>query len=291
MARTLTTVVGLAVLAGGVAPARAADTIVVKPARGVEAPVGKDKRVDHTVWHKLLKRYVDAQGRVDYRAWKKQGRPTLDRYLQSLAAVKPAALADKNERLAFWINAYNALTIKGMLHFYPTTSIKKHTSVLWGFHFFDDVRLVVAGAERSVDHIEHKILRKMQEPRIHFAIVCASTGCPRLRAEAYTGPTVQTQLASAARDFFNTRKHFRIDRAKRTVWFSKILKWFGADFGGTDQKLLRYAARQVLNPADRAFLQGPDLDVEFLDYDWSINKQPKKKSAKTPDPKPGSAKR
>jgi hypothetical protein len=255
------------------AGARAEDAIVVKPAEAVPSLAGADRRVDHSAWHRLLQQYVDAKGLVDYRTWKATDRPALDRYLQGLAKVDPAKLADKSERLAFWINAYNALTIKGMLKFHPTPSIKKHTAVLWGFHFWDDVRLTVGGTERSLDHIEHQILRTMDEPRIHFAIVCASMSCPRLRNAAYTGPKLEAQLAAAAREFFTDRKHFRVTASSTTVYASSILKWFRADFGGTDATLLAFARKWTTDPARRALLERPGLTIDWLDYDWSINEQ------------------
>jgi len=253
--------------------ARADDAVVVKPVRAVASLVTGEKRVDHAAWQGLLTKYVNAAGLVDYKTWKAKDAATLDRYLQGLAKVDPAKLADTPERLAFWINAYNALTIKGMLKFYPTKSIKKHTSRLWGFHFWDDVRIAVGGTERSLDHIEHKILRKQSEPRIHFAIVCASKGCPRLRNSAYTGPKLESQLADAAREFFASSKHFRVTVGSTTVKASKILDWFGADFGGSTRKILDYARAYVADPAVKAWLARADLELAWLDYDWAINQQ------------------
>jgi hypothetical protein len=272
--RRLLTPAALLCLAAG---AWAEEAIVVAPATAVPSLAGAGKRVDHTAWQALLTKYVDAKGLVDYRTWKAADRPALDRYLQGLAKVDPATLADTPERLAFWINAYNALTIKGMLKFHPTPSIKKHTAVLWGFHFWDDVRLQVGGTERSLDHIEHQILRKLDEPRIHFAIVCASMSCPRLRNTAYTGPTLEAQLAAAAREFFADRRHFRVTGSSTTVHASSILKWFREDFGGTDAKLLAFARKWTADPARRALLARPGLSFDWLEYDWSINEQKAKK--------------
>jgi hypothetical protein len=273
----LLTTCGLAGVASAASVASAEDAIVVKPANAVAALAGKDGRVDHAAWSKLLAKYVDAEGLVDYKRWKAQDQPALDRYLQGLTKVDPAKLADKPERIAFWINAYNALTIKGMLKFHPTPSIKKHTSVLWGFHFWDDVRITVAGKERSLDHIEHAILRKMDEPRMHFAIVCASIGCPRLRRAAYTGPQLEKQLAAGAREFFASRSYFQIDAGSTTVKASHILKWFREDFGGTDANIFAFARRWTTDPARLALLARPGLTLEFLEYDWGINEQKRKK--------------
>ncbi|MBI4616031.1 MAG: DUF547 domain-containing protein [Planctomycetes bacterium] len=250
----------------------AEEPIVVRPEAGTAATV-RNGRVDHAAYEALLKKYVDDRGLVDYAAWASGGGPALEHYLASMAAVRPDELADLQERLAYWINVYNALTIHGMLHFYPTKSIKDHASHLGGFDFWDDVRLEVAGEERSLNSIEHEILRKMGEPRIHFAIVCASLGCPRLRNEAYAGARLENQLQEQTSAFFSDSGKFRIDRDARTVYLSKILEWFGEDFGGSDRAKLDLAARHVRSEEDRAFLQRGDLSVEYLDYDWRINEQ------------------
>ncbi len=249
---------------------RSEDAIVVRPRAGAPAPV-KDGRVDHSPLDALLKTYVDDRGLVDYAAWKARDRPALERYLAAMAAVRPDALSHGNERLAYWINVYNALVLHGMLHFYPTKSVREHVSPVWGFNFWDDVRIEVEGNERSLNAIEHEILRKMGEPRVHFAIVCASLGCPRLRNEAYSGPRLDAQLDQNARDFFGNPEKFRIDREKKTVYLTRIMKWFGEDFGGTDRAKLDFAARFVTSDEDRAFLRRHDLEVRYLDYDWGIN--------------------
>jgi len=111
----------------------------------------------------------------------------------------------------------------------------------------------------------------MGEPRIHFAIVCASLGCPKLRNEAYTGARLEAQLEQNARDFFRNPQNFRIDIASGEVHLSSILKWFGEDFGGTDREKLDFASRYIASDAERAFLKRDDLSVGYLDYDWGIN--------------------
>jgi hypothetical protein len=238
----------------------------------------KEGRVDHAALDALLRKYVDERGLVDYSAWKAGDRPALERYLAAMGAVNSGELADQNERLAYWINVYNALTLHGMLHFYPTKSIKDHVSRFWGFNFWDDVRIEVAGKERSLNQIEHDILRKMGEPRIHVAIVCASIGCPRLRNEAYAGPRLDSQLEDNAWEFFNHPEKFRIDRADKVVHLSSIFKWFGDDFGGTDRSKLDFAARYLVRDENRAFLKRDDLAVKYLDYDWGINDQAAQRS-------------
>jgi hypothetical protein len=118
---------------------------------------------------------------VDYQAWKNSpdDLAALEKYLATLSRADTLAQASKAGKLASWINFYNALTVHGILEVYPTTSIRKHTAVAFGYNIWKDLLLPVSGAKHSLEDIEHKILRKMDEPRIHFAIVCASIGCPR----------------------------------------------------------------------------------------------------------------
>ena len=140
--------------------------------------------VNHAVWDDLLQKYVDDRGMVDYAAWKsnKIDMRSLDEYLHHLssAQVLPQTSTNRNAQLAFWINAYNAVTVHGILREYPTESIKDHVSRFGGYSIWKHYQLYVDGKPYSLDDIEHKVLRKMNEPRIHFAVVCASISCPRL---------------------------------------------------------------------------------------------------------------
>jgi len=181
-------------------------------------------------------------------------------------------LPGRKDRLAFWINAYNALTIDAILHFYPIGSIKDKVSRLFGYNVWDDYPLTVAGRAYSLNAIEHEVLRPMGEPRIHFAIVCASRSCPRLRREAYVAERLDAQLDDSTRGFFRAADRFRIDRAGKTVYFSPILDWFSGDFGGTNEKKIAFAQRFV-DTDDRLFLDTPGLSVSYLPYDWSLNEQ------------------
>ena len=227
-------------------------------------------QIDHSAWDALLKTYVDDRGRVDYAAWKADGTATLDAYLGQLSRGDRDADAPPAARLAFWINAYNAVTVRGVLREYPTTSIRNHTAKLWGYNIWEDLYLPVDGRRYSLDAIEHEVLRKMGEPRIHFAIVCASVGCPRLLNRAYTGGSLDEQLDANARDFFAQPSNFRIEGD--TVYLSSILDWFGEDFGDSTGAVLG-RIRQWVPEGDRDKLAGR-LEVEYLDYDWSLNDRP-----------------
>jgi hypothetical protein len=250
--------------------------LFVMPTDGVaqdfQAQDSSGTPADHSVFDRLLKRYVDDNGLVNYKAWKAQDEQTLRNYLQLLGKVDPDPLG-RSERLAFWINAYNALTIQGILEFYPVKSIKDKVSRILGFNIWDDYPMSVNGRAYSLNDIENKILRKMREPRIHFAIVCASVGCPRLRNEAYTGRSLDFQLQDNAKHFFAQARNFRVNRPGKTVWFSSILNWFGEDFGGSDRAKLDFIGKYVKEENDRKFLQSEVLKVKYLDYDWSLNEQ------------------
>ena len=244
-------------------------TVIFLP--GTAEPQG-DGMVDHSVYDGLLKKYVDDKGLIDYRTWKARDVGTLDGYLEMIKGVDPDGLKDRNELFAFWINTYNALTIRGMLHFYPTSSIKNHVS-LFGYSIWKDYQINIRGKEYSLDDIEHKILRKMNEPLIHFALVCASIGCPPLETEAFTADGLDRQLKENTLVFFADPAKFRADPENKTVWLSPIMDWYKDDFGRNQRERLVYIASYVPDDAARALLKEEDVDVDYLEYDWDINEQ------------------
>ena len=232
-------------------------------------------QVDHSPWSRLLKQYVDQDGMVKYAAWKasETDRTALKEYLAALGQADPEAKTTKEGKLAFWINAYNALTVHGILEVYPTSSIRNHTAKLFGYNIWKDLLLPVGDKKYSLDAIEHQVLRKLGEPRIHFTIVCASIGCPRLRNEAYTPAKLEAQLADNTRDFFGRSKNLQVDLANRRVRVSSIFDWFGKDFASTPQKALASLADYMPDEATRRLVASEDFSVSYLDYDWSLNKQ------------------
>jgi len=173
--------------------------------------------IDHSTYDSLLRKYVDRDDYVNYPAWKQSSpeRQSLQNYLAGLSRASTGKPGSREARLAFWINAYNAVTLEEILQVYPTTSIRNHTSRFGGYNIWKQLPLQVGDGRYSLHQIEHEILRKMGEPRIHFAVVCASAGCPRLLNEAYTAENLQHQLTANTKDFFSRSQNFRLDARNR----------------------------------------------------------------------------
>lgn len=230
--------------------------------------------VSHQAWDELLRRYVDADGFVDYTGWKQSSDDIrrLEEYLAALSQADDARNATSAERLAFWINAYNAVTVRGILREYPTTSIQNHVARVWGYNFWRDLKLMVGDRRYSLGEIEHSILRRLNEPRIHFAIVCASRGCPRLLNEAYSAERLEEQLSRNTLAFFADPTKCSVDGAKNELHLSPILDWFAADFGASTPAVLQRIADWLPESA-QAVAKSKDVRVSYLDYDWSLNDQ------------------
>jgi Protein of unknown function, DUF547 len=271
----LVTVVCSQLLLCGLARTSSGGTkIILGRAVPADEQVAMDQ-ISHVAWSDLLARYVDKTGMVNYKAWKASPADVkrLDQYLNSLSAASTTAAASREARLAFWINAYNAVTIKGILREYPTSSIRNHTPRLFGYHIWHDLLLQVGGQSYSLTQIEHDVLRKMGDPRIHFAIVCASRGCPRLLDEAYTAATLDDQLDDNAKNFFARRANFQYDARARTIKLSYILELFGEDFGPNMAAQLKRIAPYLPDAASRKLAESGNASVSYLDYDWSLNDQ------------------
>jgi len=239
-------------------------------------------QVDHSAWDALLKRYVDESGNVAYAQWQKSAADVqaLDTYLTTLSAASAQSRASKPAQLAFWINAYNAVTVRGILREYPTTSIRNHTAKAFGYNIWDDLLLTVGGNSVSLNQMEHEVLRKMGEPRIHFAIVCASRSCPRLLNEAYTAEKLDEQLTRNTQAFFAHPGNFQYDAGRRQMQLSSILKWFGEDFGNGQAAQLRTIAPYLPNRQAYDAAVANAVSVSHLDYDWGLNDQSAARTAR-----------
>ena len=240
----------------------------------------------HAAWHALLAKHVKpfAGGNasaVDYAALKGE-QAALKAYLGTLTAVSEADYGkwSKPQRLAFLINAYNAFTVELILTRYPDlASIKDLGSVFsspWKKKFFS-----LLGQERNLDDIEHGLIRApgaFDDPRIHAGVVCASIGCPMLRAEAFTSEKLDAQLDDGMKRFLADGSRNRFDAASGRLQVSKIFDWYGKDFEkghkGYDSlqaTFARHAAQLAATPEAQARVRSGDYRLDFLDYDWRLN--------------------
>ncbi len=235
---------------------------------------------DDGLYTSLLQHYVDANGLVDYAALKAD--PGLDRYLSSVAEIDPATLPEGAARLAFWLNAYNAYTLKLIADNYPVQSINdlatggKYIGYLIGKTPWDIKFATIHGERVTLNYIEHDIIRKQfREPRIHFALVCAAKSCPKLRREAYAGDSLEMQLADQLDGFLHDRTKNRFSVPLRMAEVSKVFDWFKSDFGTADTEVLEFVAEYAPKRASLSIRRAPDTwKLGYMNYDWALNAQP-----------------
>lgn len=230
-------------------------------------------RIDHSAWDRFLAAFValDANGisRVAYGRVASPDRIALRAYIQSLSAV-PVSRLSRAEQLPYWINLYNALTVETVLEHYPVRSIRAiNISPGWlSVGPWGRKVITIEGEAVSLDDIEHRILRPIwRDPRIHYALNCASLGCPNLQPRAFTADNTEALLEAAARAYVNHPRGARIENGRLKV--SSIYVWYGADFGGTDASVLAHLSRYA-EPELRAAL-GRIHRIDSDDYDWSLN--------------------
>ena len=210
---------------------------------------------NHQKWNDLLQKHVSENGNVDYKGFKKD-QAALQSYLELLSKNLPEKSWTKNATLAYWINAYNAYTVKLILDNYPIKSIKKIDSP-WDAAFIN-----LGNKKYSLGQIEHKILRKMNEPRIHFAINCASYSCPNLLNQAYTEKQLNNQLEAVAKSFINDKTKNTI--TANSIEISSIFDWFTGDFkkkGTLIDFLNKYSSVKINAKAK----------ISYKEYNWNLN--------------------
>lgn len=220
----------------------------------------------HQLWNELLKANVKPNGQVDYKGFIRE-KPKLESYLKLLSENAPdRSKWSKNEQLAYWINVYNAYTVKLIVDFYPTKSIRDLgprikiplIKDVWHHKFFK-----IAGVDMSLDEVEHSILRKeFEEPRIHFAINCASVSCPPLLNEAFVASNLENQLMRVTTTFVNDPSRNKI--SSQSAQLSSIFSWFKGDFtkkGTLIEFLNRYSKVKI----------SLNARISFLDYNWNLN--------------------
>jgi hypothetical protein len=210
----------------------------------------------------LLLRYV-RDGFVDYDGIRADGR--LGDYLSSLSDTGPEVLDEPAARMAFYINAYNALAIHGILSGYSTDGAWARK------RFFKGLKQPIAGQPMSLDMIEHQVLRPMGDARIHFAIVCASLSCPRLSPRAFRAESLDSDLEAAARRFINDPTRNRYDPERRRAFLSALFDWFGEDFEGSAGSIQRFLAPYATDASIAALLREDGFDIRFQPYDWGLN--------------------
>ncbi|MFO7707718.1 MAG: DUF547 domain-containing protein [Desulfobacterales bacterium] len=220
--------------------------------------------VDHALFAELLAEYVRG-GEVDYAGFKSEEK-TLDRYLFLLEQTDPGSLG-RDDQFAFYINTYNAWTIKLILTGYPGLKSIKDLGTLFQSPWKKKI-VRIHGETLSLDDVEHKILRpRFKDPRVHFAINCASRGCPPLISEPYRGAALSEQLEKVTREFLNTPQNYRLEGD--TFWVSALFKWFPEDFDNDPAGFYRGYAEGDLK---RLLEEKRDrLRLRYLDYDWSLN--------------------
>lgn len=221
------------------------------------------KPITHEKLTEVLKDYVATDGMVDY-AGLAQDSLRLNDYLALLETRHPNKSWTSDERMAYWINAYNAFTLRLIIRNYPTESIKDLAGSIYKINTPWDIRFIyIEGYDYDLNNIEHDILRKeWDEPRIHFAVNCASISCPILRNEAYEAATLDAQLDDAARQFINDPKRNTI--TADAIEISKLFKWFKSDFtkkGDLIDFLNRYSSTTI----------NANASIDHKDYDWSLN--------------------
>ncbi len=260
-------------LALDVAPATAAPKAEAWLFWAANDPAGK-VRVDHAPWDRFLKKYVDtshpsAIHRVRYATVTPDDRKGLDAYIRYLQAVEVTRL-DRAGQKAYWINLYNSLTVKVVLDHYPVRSIRDikispgiFSSGPWGAKL-----LAIQGRKVSLDDIEHRILRPLwRDNRVHYAVNCASLGCPNLQPEAFAPENAETLLEKGAREYVNHPRGVLLSGDR--LHLSGIYDWFQPDFGGSEEGALRHLARYAAPELARR-LKGFHGKISY-DYDWRIN--------------------
>jgi hypothetical protein len=242
--------------------------VLLLPACFSGIPRGSNKAVTHGAWTALLQKHVDGRGLVDYKGFMADS-VALNSYLQLLGNNAPAAGWNREEKLAYWINAYNAFTVKLITLHYPVKSIKDigpATQIIFVNTPWDKKFFSIGGKSMTLNTIEHKILRKkFKEPRIHFAVNCASISCPKLLNVAYEAATLDAQLTAQARAFLADTDKNQVNASNPKL--SSIFKWFNGDFKKTGLSKVAYINQYAPVAIDK------DANLDYLDYNWNLNEQ------------------
>lgn len=231
--------------------------------------------VDHSAWRRFLSAYVktggDGVNRVRYDAVASDDRKRLDDYINALAARSPARL-NRNEAFAYWVNLYNALTVRLILDHYPVQSIREIKPHPFAVGPWKMELVTIAGVPLSLDDIEHGLLRAhWRDPRVHYAVNCASISCPNLLKRPFTSAELDSMLEDAARSYVNHPRGVRFAR-DGTLILSSIYEWYAEDFGADERDVIAHLL-QYARPALAAEI-GAAQSISDYEYDWSLNETP-----------------
>lgn len=227
--------------------------------------------VSHQAWQDILDAYLlsnstDGVNRFKYGQVTQQDKRKLEQYIKSLSKTDPRQLK-QDEQFAYWVNLYNALTVKVVLDEYPVKSIRKIRFLSSLFGPWDKALIKIAGTKITLNDIEHRILRPIwQDPRIHFAVNCASIGCPNLQPTAFTASNFDELLETSTEQFINHPRG--IQRKGQVLILSSIFDWYGSDFGDDEEQIMEYFS-DFLDDDKQALIDGYD-NIEFQ-YDWALN--------------------
>ncbi|HYM62228.1 MAG TPA: DUF547 domain-containing protein [Thermoanaerobaculia bacterium] len=249
--------------------------LLVSIAPPLAQAAGPEAEPDYSAWTAILRKYYDPAKGMDYAALKARDFAAVQSLRRELGRVNAAAL-DRKQQLAYWINVYNVNIVATVLENYPVKSIRDiSTDLIVRLNVFKKPRVPFGSVTLSLDDVENdKIRAGFHDPRIHFAINCAAKSCPPMRAEAFSGATIDQQLDDQARRFLGGPLGVRIGRKGDAliVHASKILDWFGDDFEKWSTGRIPFIRRYV--PADKQRLidaANGRIELEFDDYDWSLN--------------------
>jgi len=227
------------------------------------ASVSKDFH-NHKIWDELTKKYVTPKGYMDYKGIIKDS-TKLNKYLELLSSNHPKDTWTSNERKAYWINAYNAFTVKLIIDNYPVKSIKDLGGAIYRVNTPWDIKFIkIEGKEYHLNDLEHNILRKeWEDARIHAAVNCASISCPRLRAGAFTADNLDKQLDEQMHIFINDETKNVIN--EKSAKLSKLFKWFSGDFKNNAPSVIAYINKY----SDTKLSE--EAEIDYMEYDWSLN--------------------
>lgn len=231
--------------------------------------------IDHSLWQDNLNKYLLTSNTsginlYDYNSVSQQDHQQLKQYLLQLSQLDPRRYT-KNEQMAYWINLYNALTVDLILNHYPVDSIRELGDSFFAFGPWDDELIQIEGQKLTLNDIEHRILRRIwQDPRIHYAVNCASISCPNLAKLAYTAQNLDQLLNQGARDYVNHQRG--VNWRKNQLVLSKIYSWYQEDFGGSEDSLIEHLIKYADSDLGEKLKGHSDdtTDIRYR-YDWQLN--------------------